>query len=328
MGTLNYTPLQNRLSLRERLKTENGKFLVKIYFAAVSIMTLAIIFNSVIGDTSTAGGSVVWLILLSISFAIFIVFGADKESQLVKFAQANQLRYARNAPYDGRHGLLFDKQGGKYFSQIFTTGSHLFNEVGNFSYECNALDSTKHLTVGYMRIKLPRRLPHMVLNARKNDYLGKISNLSVGFEGGQKVSLEGDFDQYFTLYAPVGYHPDAFYVFTPDVMRALIDSAAYYDCEIIDDDLYVYGVTEFGLTSPKIWKTLESIAAALRPELTQQTRLYADERVDDRALNLIAPAGKKLIYGINPVIAAVATILTVGYILIQLAAVTRTLFGK
>lgn len=328
MGALDYTPLQNRPSLRERLNTENGKFLAKVNIAAVGVMTVAIIFNIAIDDTNTAAGSIVWLILLSLSFAIFIIFGADKESQLVKFAQVNQLQYTRNAQFDGRHGLLFDKPGGKYFPQIFTTSSHPFQEVGNFSYECNTLDNTKHLTVGYMRIKLPRRLPHMVLNSRGNDYLGKISNLGVGFEGSQKVSLEGDFDKYFTLYAPAGYHPDAFYVFTPDVMGALIDSAAYYDCEIIDDNLYVYGVTEFGLASPKIWKILESIAAVLRPELTQQTRLYADERVNDRSLNRVAPAGKKLMYGINPIIAVAVTILTVGFILVQLATVWRTLFGR
>lgn len=42
------------------------------------------------------------------------------------------------------------------------------------------------------------------------------------------LSLEGDFDRYFTLYCPGDYERDALYVFTPDLLALLIDESRHF----------------------------------------------------------------------------------------------------
>lgn len=52
------------------------------------------------------------------------------------------------------------------------------------------------------------------------------------FARDQVLSLEGDFDRYFTPYCPKQYERDALSVFTPDLMALCIDEAAPFDIEI------------------------------------------------------------------------------------------------
>ncbi|MEO7546479.1 MAG: hypothetical protein ABIT21_09370 [Terrimesophilobacter sp.] len=76
-------------------------------------------------------------------------------------------------------------------------------------------------------------VPNMILDAKSNNFLW--TNLPQNFSRNQVLSLEGDFDKHFTLYCPKEYEHDALYVFTPDLMTRLIDHAAGYDVELVDD---------------------------------------------------------------------------------------------
>jgi hypothetical protein len=139
-------------------------------------------------------------------------------------------------------------------------------------------------------IQLDRALPHMVLDAVQNDrkILGqRVSNLPARFDLAQRLSREGDFDRYFTLYAPADYERDALYVFTPDLMALLIDEAGSgeggsMDVEIIDDRMYVYAPgsgTSFshssGSGSPRSCKPWER-RLSVRPP-TMRTSALATE---------------------------------------------------
>ena len=93
----------------------------------------------------------------------------------------------------------------------------------------------------------------------------------------QALSLEGNFDRYFTLYAPVEYKADALYVFTPDVMACLIDEGAKYDMEIIDDELYIYHQGVFVFDSSAVFETLLGIIDKIGAEVRSQTNRYTDD---------------------------------------------------
>src|SRR5690606_30290463 len=147
----------------------------------------------------------------------------------------------------------------------------------------------RNYNYGYIRIKLPRRLPHMLLDAKGNNFLGRFSNLPSSFRKDQVVSLEGDFDKYFTLYAPNGYDTDVRYVFTPDIMQLVIDTAASYDVEVIDDNLYLYSKDNLKLTSPTDMEQLVALTNRLNDKFYHRTDYYADHRTENaRESNLIA----------------------------------------
>ena len=153
----------------------------------------------------------------------------------------------------------------------------------------------------------------MVLDAKKNNMFGKISNLTDTFDRSQTLALEGDFNEYFTLYAPKQYERDALYVFTPDVMAKLIDNGAQFDMEVIDDELYIYKSGRIGLTDEAQLRSILSIFDTIAAELKDQTDYYADERVGDRAQNIVAVPGARLKHGVNWVVVAIVVAMFVFY---------------
>jgi hypothetical protein len=135
----------------------------------------------------------------------------------------------------------------------------------------------------------------MVLDSKANNGLFGGTNLPATFDKDQILSLEGDFDQYFTLYCPKAYERDALYVFTPDLMALLIDNAAPFDVEIIDDWMFVYSATKFPSAQPAVYQRLLSIVETVGAKTVTQTDHYRDERAAvPFAANIVAPQGTRL----------------------------------
>ena len=120
-------------------------------------------------------------------------------------------------------------------------------------------------------------LPHIVLDATSNNGLFG-SNLPSTFARSQRLSLEGDFDRYFSLYCPEGYETDALYLFTPDIMARFIDNAAALDVEIVDDWLFLYTKRDAVTLDPAGWAWLFSAVAATLDKLAQWER-WRDDRL-------------------------------------------------
>lgn len=215
---------------------------------------------------------------------------AQRRAKVYKFALANDARLVLETSDPHYPGLIFDEGHSRSIVDAVQFPGGV--EIGNFMYITGHGKNASEHHWGYARVTLTRRLPHMVLDARSNDIFGKISNLPDSFRG-QTLSLEGDFDKYFKLYVPQEYQRDALYVLTPDVMAALIDTGSAHDIEIIDDQLYIYGpALDLGQRS-----SVESIMAIIDKigsELIAQTDRYADERVDNRAANIVAEPGRRL----------------------------------
>lgn len=53
------------------------------------------------------------------------------------------------------------------------------------------------------------------------------------------LQLEGDFNKYFTLYAPKDYEIETLQIFSPDFMAELIDKAQQYDLELTGNRMYL-----------------------------------------------------------------------------------------
>ena len=191
---------------------------------------------------------------------------------------------------------------------------------------------TRSINLGYLAITLPRRLPHMLLDARSNAR-GLSSSLLNTPREGQHLALEGDFDTHFRLYVPAGYERDALYVFTPDFMALLIDESGDLDVEIRDDRLIVYKPGGFALTDPATWQRFTRILETTGAKAWDRTDMYSDDRADAPALSFagvstreVAVSGRRLRrglprgawLGIGVVVAVVAVFGTVAAILLPL----------
>lgn len=239
-------------------------------------------------------------------------------ARLYRFAKSNSLQFVHNKQDPDYAGMIFNEGHTRVVEAAFILPSGV--EIGNYQYVTGSGKNRSTHHWAYVKVGLPRKLPHMVLDAKKNNLFGKLSNLTDTFDSSQTLTLEGDFNDYFTLYAPKQYERDALYVFTPDVMARLIDSGSGFDMEVIDDELYIYRGNRFNLGSEAELRTLLGITSVIGTEFEDQTGYYADERVGDRTQNIIASPGTRLKHGANWIAICFVVVFVGGYVFSMLSA--------
>ena len=139
----------------------------------------------------------------------------------------------------------------------------------------------------YAALQLPRALPHLIIDARGN---GSLRSL---LPGTQQLTLEGDFDRYFTTYVPTGYSRDALELLTPDVMACLIDGGRSWDLEVIDDLLVIASTQLRGRSDAAETAALLHFADVVGAELGHQAATYSDPRAA-RPRAQVAAHGRRL----------------------------------
>ncbi|SFR87739.1 hypothetical protein SAMN04487846_0188 [Microbacterium sp. cf046] len=207
--------------------------------------------------------------------------GQERWYRLSRFAAANGMTFLPSLPAPALPGMIFNVGGARSSSDLVRGEEPRFVEFANYQYTTGSGKNRTTHRWGYVAIKLDVPLPNIVLDATSNNSLFG-SNLPATFDRDQKLSLEGDFDQHFSLYCPEGYEQDALYLFTPDIMARFIDHAAALDVEIVDDWLFLYGKREFSSLDPATWAWLFSVVAALLDKFAQWAR-WRDEKLQTDA---------------------------------------------
>jgi hypothetical protein len=200
--------------------------------------------------------------------------------RITRFGAANDLRYGHDEVVS-HPGIIFDTGTDRTAERRLTTTAGRRVEIGNYRYTIRGdkPENTKVYGWGYVAITLDRRLPHLLLDAKANDrsvFGIRTSNLPVDLVSDQKLSLGGEFDDKFTLYAPSDYGRDAFYIFAPDLMALFIDRLGTYDVEIIDDTMFVYG-SRFDLLDPRTYDWLQELVATVIARTVRRTGRYTDD---------------------------------------------------
>jgi hypothetical protein len=224
-------------------------------------------------------------------------------ARLDAFARANRLTFSPRDAAPVYPGSVFGLGDNRVVSDRLTDHLGRYLDLGNYRYTTGSGKNRTTHDWGFLALKLDRRLPHMLLDARSNNSIFG-TNLPSTFDRDQILKLEGDFNEHFTLYCPAEYERDALYVFTPDLMALLIDEAGTYDVEIVDDWMLVYAAEPFRMGDATTVQRLFRIADTVGQKTVSQTDRYADERIGDRAVNLVAPGGTRLKKGV-PVAAIV-----------------------
>lgn len=134
----------------------------------------------------------------------------------------------------------------------------------------------------YIAITLPEAMPHLILDATSS---GRISSdLPVGIDREQRLSLEGDFDQWFRAYSTPEYRMEALYVLTPDVMAALIDHASGFNVEVVDNMLVFFTPRAADFAASEAWDAVSGILTHVAPRVLTKADRYLDERVPGQEL--------------------------------------------
>lgn len=257
-----------------------------VVLVLMAVIGIPVLVTTVISMVSTPGGSGVATIGLLI-FGGIAVIGAIggilgwrrarvTRYRLNRFAQANGMTYEGRVSSPALPGMIFSLGSSRMSTDLVRGTAPRFVEFGNYQYTVRSGKNSTTYRWGYVAVKLDVPLPNIVLDAKGNNGFG--SNLPAAFQKEQRLSLEGDFDRYFTLYCPEGYERDALYLFTPDIMARFIDNAAELDVEIVDDWVFLYTQRKVSTLDPATWAWLFGAVGALITKFDQWER-WRDERL-------------------------------------------------
>ncbi|SIN95307.1 hypothetical protein [Agromyces cerinus] len=218
------------------------------------------------------------LVLVVVAIVRRVRRGSDWQRwyRLDRFAAANGFDFAVTSPDPPYPGTVFGLGRNRTSYDRLRSTSGRFAELGSYRYTTGSGDDERVSSWGYIAVALDRPVPHMLLDARANDRV--FSSLPSAFARSQVLSLEGDFDRHFTLYAPSAYERDALYVFTPDLMALLIDEAAGWDVELVDRWLFLYAPDPIDSADVGAWRRAFRAADLVGAKVVSRTQRYADER--------------------------------------------------
>jgi hypothetical protein len=282
-----------------------GALFLYIFFSMMSVGNTAVSFLMSSLLPALCIGGVIGLVVF-----LFIKSGAQT-IRLGRFAADNGFEFVASKPgiEDGIFRDIGHSQN--YTNQIFGSYGTKSVSISNYSYTVSSnsnnsafvvagisLGSTstsnssrsRTYSIGVTELTLPRALPNILLDSKKNNLTG-VGNLSQFVGGSQKLSLEGDFDSYFTLYVPANYERDTLYFLTPELMQLLIDEGRDYDIEIVGNKLKLYrqGGVDYSETG---LKTLFAIIDTLGGEFIENTARYTDEK--SAVTGAVAIGGQRL----------------------------------
>lgn len=270
--------------------------IVAVTVAAIVMLPLLVGVILSLGSfgTSPAAAAIplvlIFLLLAAVGVMIWLAArnAQARRYRLHRFAQANGMSYEPKLADPPLPGMIFSLGRARQSTDLVRGTRPRFVEFGNYQYTVQSGKNSTTYRWGYVAVKLDTPLPNIVLDAKGNNGFG--SNLPASFQKAQRLSLEGDFDQHFTLYCPAGYERDALYLFTPDIMARFIDNAAQLDVEIVDDWLFLYTQRKVSTLDPATWAWLFAVVGALLAKFDQWSR-WRDERLtaDDAGATASGP---------------------------------------
>jgi hypothetical protein len=251
----------------------------------------------------------------------------ERWMRLDRFAAANGLTFSPLSRDPHYPGMIFGQGRSRAALDHVRSSEGRFLDYGTYRYVTGSgKNSTTH-TWGFLALELDRSLPHMVLDAKANNGLFG-STIGIAFSKDQILSLEGDFNEHFTLYCPREYERDALYVFTPDLMALAIDEAAAFDIEIVDKWMFVYSTRGLDLLDPRLQERMHRIISTVGAKTVSQTDRYRDDRVPSFEANVVAPSGQRLRRGVSVGAIAVVAVFLVMWSWPWISGLFGTLLGR
>jgi hypothetical protein len=224
--------------------------------------------------------------------------------RLDRMGADNKLAYLPGAHVSNQTGTLFQVFPKGVYSDLFISGIAPALTIGNYQPRIAESQRVAPHGWGFLQLQLDTFVPNLLLIPRQK------ATLAINPRSGQRLSLEGDFDKHFTLFAPREYAIDALYVITPDLMALLIDELPGAHVEVVDRQLVIFVPRPWEFTNPVTWYRLERLLATVGAKTLRQTARYDDYRHPERGV--VADGGRRLKLGIS-----IISLLAIGYVVMQ-----------
>jgi len=187
-----------------------------------------------------------WKVYNLFFFPVFLAFLAYgyvqkniRHAFMRQFAKANNFSYQKQAPLEQFSAPYLEMGHSRKIEDVIS-GKYLGLPICFFTFSCTIGygRNAKHVIFTACEIHYKTNLPRIFLDALRHDFLN--ADIFTKPSYGEIISLEGDFNEYFTLYVPKGFEREALQIFAPDVMAKLIDNSKQFDLEFFGDHLYIY----------------------------------------------------------------------------------------
>ncbi|MGH7237177.1 MAG: hypothetical protein ACREGF_01435, partial [Candidatus Saccharimonadales bacterium] len=238
------------------------------------------------GDSSNNSG---FIYILGLPFIVFSgwLYKLRKQFEdafLQEFARDNNYDFDKNGTVDETYGSIFQAKGHQTVSDV-VSGNYVGNSLRLFLYELvnGSGRNQQRYQETVMELDLHGQLPELLMTSKRS-----ASDQLVLPEFGTKntIKLEGNFDQYFTLYAPAGNEIEALEVFSPDTMALMEDESKHYTVEFAGNRIYIY-VNGFVATTENL-TSLFALAKKLIDKIAPlAARLQNDSAIIATPVNII-----------------------------------------
>lgn len=223
-----------------------------VFFLWLVLVVSAILVNQYYAD-SMPYGNLIPTAIVSISFITFVLLllfntWLHKQAEGVffkAFATANNFAFEEKGDPASLTGAFF-LIGGQRSVTAVSSGTYGGYPFRLFNYEANmrpvryrsGKDSPNFVMFTTFELTFANRVPGLLFVSRKSNlFLGDEEIIS---SGKQKLSLEGNFDQHFSVYCEPASQIIALQILTPDVMQTFIENEEEFNFEFIGDRVYIY----------------------------------------------------------------------------------------
>jgi hypothetical protein len=202
-------------------------------------------------------------------------------------ARRNGLGFAPRATSVPRYpGMIFRPPGVPVITrQLWQNTPTERWEVADATTIVGSGKSSRSYAHAYLQFTLPTAVPHLVVDARRNDRIGGGSNLPFDFSNASPVPLPWGVEGRAWI-AP-GAEQAAAALLTPDVLAALA-ALARWDLELVDDRLFLYRNGRMPWRDPAELRAVFAVAAAVA------SRVASLAYVDDGSRLLATGAGGRM----------------------------------
>jgi len=177
--------------------------------------------------------------IIIISFAYNYVRKKVKHAFMQQFAMLNSYEYRERGAIEEVEAPYLQMGHSRYIEDI-VSGVYKGCPIKFLNFYCTIGQgkSQQHISFTVCEIHYKTSLPRIFLDAHHHNFLTQ--DIFASFKNEEVLSLEGDFNKYFTLYVPKGYEIETLQIFAPDIMAKLIDKSKLFSLEFIGDHLYIY----------------------------------------------------------------------------------------
>lgn len=223
MATIDTTPLQV-IDDESRVTGMGTLGIVTLSVIGVFLFFGLVIWMSLIGLRSEVPYVVIFAVM-GIMVWIFFQMNKKKRNAIAEFAVRNGITPVLRQDAEALLPPSLRDQG----TYRVLSNSYQLNFDGKpvdiFDYSYQEISRTRgSYLYGVAIIQTEKSYPHIYLDGKANGGNGV-------YKSWQKLSLEGDFNKYFDLYAEKDMQIETLSFLTPDVMAQFIDNAQNYDIE-------------------------------------------------------------------------------------------------